>query len=311
MSKIGIFGGTFDPIHHGHLILARDALETLPLDSVLFVPAAISPHKLEREPTPPEIRLEMLRAALEGEPRFCLDAMELERPAPSYAVESMEILRQRGPSTEFFYLIGEDNVARLPTWHRFPELSEMVQFVVLDRSGLKTGASLSRDPPASGHFRDGYQKQGCHRAFHSLSRTAGGRKDYPRPPALQGASKITAENLAKTCADLAANKKAEEIVVLDLQGISTFTDFFVICSGTSEPHLKAIAGEIEGRLKADQGLRPVSIDGFPASQWIVLDYMQVIVHVFHREKREFYSLEDLWGDAPRLAWEPAEQRREN
>jgi ribosome-associated protein len=83
----------------------------------------------------------------------------------------------------------------------------------------------------------------------------------------------------------------------------------VICSGTSEPHLKAIAAEIEERLKDDHGVRPVSVDGFPASHWIVLDYMQVIVHVFRREKREFYSLEDLWGDAPRLAWEPAEQRQ--
>jgi len=96
-------------------------------------------------------------------------------------------------------------------------------------------------------------------------------------------------------------------VVLDLQGISSFTDFFVICSGTSEPHLKAIAGEIEGRLR-DEGVRAVSVDGFPASQWIVLDYMQVIVHVFRREKREFYSLEDLWGDAPRVAWEGSETK---
>lgn len=98
-------------------------------------------------------------------------------------------------------------------------------------------------------------------------------------------------------------------MILDLQGISTFTDFFVICSGTSEPHLKAIAGEIEERLKSDYGVRAASIDGFPASQWIVLDYIQVIVHVFHREKREFYSLEDLWGDAPRIACEPAERQR--
>jgi ribosome-associated protein len=98
-------------------------------------------------------------------------------------------------------------------------------------------------------------------------------------------------------------------VILDLQGISTFTDFFVICSGTSEPHLKAIAGEIETRLKTDHDMRPISIDGFPASQWIVLDYMQVIVHVFHRDKREFYSLEDLWGDAPRLTLESAEEKR--
>jgi ribosome-associated protein len=104
---------------------------------------------------------------------------------------------------------------------------------------------------------------------------------------------------------LASNKKAEEIVVLDLRAISTFTDFFVICSATSEPQLKAIANEIEMRLRQDHSIRPVAIDGFPASQWIVLDYLQVVVHVFHREKRAFYCLESLWGDAPLLKWEAA------
>jgi ribosome-associated protein len=116
---------------------------------------------------------------------------------------------------------------------------------------------------------------------------------------------ITPEDLAKACAELASNKKAEEIVMLDLRGISSFTDFFVICSGTSEPHLKAIAGEIEQRLKEDHGIRPAAVDGFPASQWMVLDYLQVIVHVFHSDKRAFYSLEDLWGDAPRLEFAEA------
>jgi len=76
----------------------------------------------------------------------------------------------------------------------------------------------------------------------------------------------------------------------------------VICSATSEPQLKAIASEIETRLKGEQAVRPVAIDGFPASQWIVLDYLQVVVHVFHQDKRVFYSLEDLWGDAPRVEW---------
>ena len=72
--------------------------------------------------------------------------------------------------------------------------------------------------------------------------------------------------------------------------------------------MKAIASEIEDGLRDQHGVRAVSVDGFPASQWIVLDYMQVIVHVFHREKREFYSLEDLWGDAPRVPWETTAAR---
>jgi ribosome-associated protein len=86
-----------------------------------------------------------------------------------------------------------------------------------------------------------------------------------------------------------------------LRGISSFTDFFVICSGTSEPHLKAIIDELQERLKNEHGLRPLAVDGFPMSQWVVADYSEVVVHIFHTEKRAFYSLEDLWGDAPRLA----------
>ena len=138
MKKIGIFGGTFDPIHYAHLILARDAIEQLQLDELLFIPAALSPHKLDRAPAAADVRVEMLRAAIEGEPQFCLDILELERPAPSYAVETLEALRTREPDAQFVYLIGEDNVARLSTWHRFAELSRMVQFAVLDRTGLKT-----------------------------------------------------------------------------------------------------------------------------------------------------------------------------
>ena len=122
---------------------------------------------------------------------------------------------------------------------------------------------------------------------------------------VSGGNDIDSETLARVCAELVANKKAEEIVVLDLRGISSFTDFFVICSGTSEPHLKAIGAEVETKLKQDHAIRAAAVDGFPASQWMVLDYLQVVVHIFHQSKREFYSLEDLWGDAPRLESETA------
>jgi nicotinate-nucleotide adenylyltransferase len=138
LKTIGIFGGTFDPIHNGHLILARDAVEQLSLEELLFIPAALSPHKLGQSPSTADVRVEMIRAAIEGEPQLCFDTLELERPAPSYTIDTIEALRTREPGAQFIYLIGEDNVARLSTWHRFDELKKMVQFVVLDRTGVKT-----------------------------------------------------------------------------------------------------------------------------------------------------------------------------
>ena len=89
--------------------------------------------------------------------------------------------------------------------------------------------------------------------------------------------------------------------MLDMRRLASFTDFFLICSGNSEPHLKALVSELEDRLLKEHKVRPTRIDGFPLSQWVVADYSDVIVHVFHQEKRAYYSLEDLWADAPRFA----------
>ena len=89
-------------------------------------------------------------------------------------------------------------------------------------------------------------------------------------------------------------------MVLDLRGISSFTDFFVICSGTSGPHLKAISSGIREGLHEQAALSPLSSEGSSLSQWIVIDYTDVLVHIFEAEKRRFYALESLWGDAPRV-----------
>lgn len=133
VSKLGIYGGTFDPIHNAHLILAREALEQLELDRLVFVPAAASPHKLEQTAAHPDVRLQMLRAAVEGEPRFEVDDVELRRPPPSFTIETVEELRRREPQADIFYLVGSDNLPRLATWHRFDDLQKLVRFVVLAR----------------------------------------------------------------------------------------------------------------------------------------------------------------------------------
>jgi len=135
LRKIGIYGGTFDPIHHAHLILAREAREELELEKVIFVPAAVSPFK-NAPAAPAEIRLRMLQQALENEAGFVSDDCDLRRPPPSYTFDTVTEIQRREGEAEYYYLIGEDNVEGLSRWHRFSELEKLVQFVVLDRSGL-------------------------------------------------------------------------------------------------------------------------------------------------------------------------------
>lgn len=111
--------------------------------------------------------------------------------------------------------------------------------------------------------------------------------------------------LARAVADAADMKKAENIVILDVRGLSMVTDFLVIASGTSMPHLRAIRNEISERIREEREEKPHSAQGMAESQWMLLDYGDVVAHVFLNEKRELYALEDLWSDAPRLAWTPS------
>ena len=141
LKKIAIYGGTFDPVHHAHLILAREAIETLDLDKVILVPAAISPLKKAAPVPSGEVRLAMLRAAIKGDPKFEVDECELLRPSPSYTIDTVEEIRRRECDASIYCLIGEDNVEQLPRWHRFAELEKLVRFVVLDRSGKQPSHS--------------------------------------------------------------------------------------------------------------------------------------------------------------------------
>src|SRR5580704_242691 len=109
---------------------------------------------------------------------------------------------------------------------------------------------------------------------------------------------MDSKKLALLCRKLAENKKAENAVILDVRKISSVTDYFVIVSGTSEPHLRAIVNEITDQLREDYNLRPRAVDGDVRAAWQVLDYFDVIVHVMRADVREKYDLERLWGDAP-------------
>ncbi len=139
--RVGLYGGTFDPIHHGHLILAREAMEKLDFQMVVFVPNAISPHKLDGRPAPAELRRRMVAAAIQGEPGFTMDDAELSRTGPSYTIDTVLLMRQKFADAELFWLVGEDNVSELRRWHRIDELERLVTFVVFSRDGRNSAHS--------------------------------------------------------------------------------------------------------------------------------------------------------------------------
>ena len=133
--RIGLYGGSFDPIHHGHLILAREAREVLGLDEVVFIPAGVSPHKLHAPPAPAEIRAAMVKAAIDGEAGFSWSDIEVRRPGPSFAIETVRHFATGSPGAEIFYFIGSDNLEALHTWKEIDALRRAAQFVVLARGG--------------------------------------------------------------------------------------------------------------------------------------------------------------------------------
>lgn len=133
--RVGIFGGTFDPPHVGHLIVAAEAHRALELDHLLWVPAALPPHKRSGVRTPPQLRLEMVRRATRTDPRFAVEDIEVRREGPSYTVDTLRALAERMPAAELFLLIGADNLRDFPAWREPDQIVSLARLVVLARAG--------------------------------------------------------------------------------------------------------------------------------------------------------------------------------
>jgi nicotinate-nucleotide adenylyltransferase len=133
--KLGLFGGSFDPVHLGHLLVAQAAVEELGLDKLFFIPAAQSPFKPENKPAPDAIRVQLLRLALAGKTNCEIDEQEIRRGGVSYTVDTLRDYAKKFPGAELFYLIGADHVAHLPEWRAPAELARLAEFVVIPRPG--------------------------------------------------------------------------------------------------------------------------------------------------------------------------------
>ena len=133
--RIGLFGGSFDPVHSAHVMMARAALNELQLDRLFIIPATRSPFKPEQQPAPDEVRLAMLKAAFEEVAGCEIERLELEREGASYAIDTVRAFGERFPEAELFYLIGADHVPTLPQWREADALAQILTFVVFPRPG--------------------------------------------------------------------------------------------------------------------------------------------------------------------------------
>jgi len=147
--RLGLFGGTFDPVHLGHLILAEQCREACGLDLVWFVVAGAPPHK-PGDRTPVAHRLEMVRLAVAGHPAFEASDVESERPGPHYSVDTLEAVRRDRVGDDLFFIVGADSLADLPNWRRPADIARLATLVVVNRPGIDTPSVADRSRPAFG-----------------------------------------------------------------------------------------------------------------------------------------------------------------
>jgi nicotinate-nucleotide adenylyltransferase len=193
--RVGILGGTFDPVHYGHLVIAEEVREALGLDRVLFVPAPRPPHKLDEEVAPIANRVAMVELAIAGNPAFAMSRVELDRSGPSYTVDTLETLaneaRREGIIRSFFFILSSEAAATLPSWRAPSRILELARLVVVPRSGFPVPdvsvlASESGASPADERILTAETVPLAHSSSDVRARAASGRSiRYLVPPAVE------------------------------------------------------------------------------------------------------------------------------
>lgn len=157
--RLGLFGGTFDPVHCGHLHVARTAFDAFDLDAIVFVPAARSPHKLDAKMASAEDRMAMLALALEGEPWFALSDMELRRGAPSFTIDTVLALTEQRSAlkdSELFLVLGSDNLTGLDTWRDIDQIFQLAQPITIARKGTTLDDLAKLSAPSRERLERGF-----------------------------------------------------------------------------------------------------------------------------------------------------------
>ena len=310
--RVGLLGGTFNPPHIGHLVCAQEALRRSSSSTACCSCRCTSRRTRAIEADPGvEHRVELCRRAVAGDERLDVSLVDAEVPGPSYTVDTLRRLHERCPGDDLTFIVGGDMAFSLPTWREPEAILELAELGVAEREGVRRAdiserlgdlpadrspllrhaptrhLLLADPPPRGGRPPDPVPGAGRRRGLHR----AGGAVPMTLAP----------DRLAELVAGYAADVKAIDPVELDLRDVLGYTDYFVIATGNTDRQAKAIHDRIHQGMKKEHGLLPRRVEGLGESRWILMDYLDVIVHIFTPEAREFYRLEQLWGEAPKRA----------
>ena len=330
--RLGLLGGTFNPIHLGHVQAARIVKDRCRLDRVLFIPSFIPPHKEDQDVASAEHRFNMVRLAVAGEPDFEASAIEIEARGTSYSIHTLDRIKDRYPEAEVFFILGIDAFVEIATWKDHEKVLDRCSFIVISRPGHRLDEArkvlggrledrisyLNEDEkPGDSPLSAGpailllqidaldIASSDIRRRLHRGSSIAGLAADPVREYIKENGLYMTNQEILpaeiKLCVDAAENKKAEDILVIDLRGISSFTDYFIVMHGNSNKQNQAIFEGLDQTLK-QQEIRPLSVEGKRHAEWILMDYGSFIIHIFSPTARAYYALEKLWGDGIKHAF---------
>jgi nicotinate-nucleotide adenylyltransferase len=341
--RVGLLGGTLDPIHFGHLRSAEEIREALELDEIWFMPAALPPHKESSNLTPFTQRLAMVELAVASMDYFKTIAIEDELPRPSYSIDTLKELRERHKDeAEFFFILGSDAFLDIETWKDYGSLTDYASLVIMrrgheDSSGLKEVISrafpshcirgekdifIAHDKGAIYLYSITYlaisgtdirrrARSGLSvrflvpeevRIYMKKNNLYAGSTGDPSPSLENIETKIASseEQVQQIVSEILENK-GEQVVILDMRGLSSLADFFVISHGRSTRHVQGIANKMRKNLRK-KGIKCSGVEGEREGKWILMDYGDVIVHLFYEPIRSFYDLEGLWSEVPRITF---------
>lgn len=322
--KIGIFGGTFDPFHNGHLNSLRSVKEELGLHEIRVIPAFQSPFRPPVHGPEPEQRLKIVKASLTPYEDILVDDREIKRQGVSWTIDTLQELVDAEPDDEWSLIIGVDQFEGFDRWKDYQKILELAHLVVTSRPGSELPTKEEAFPPGVQGLIEDFDgntallKGGKSISFVQLEDLdVSGTEIRRRLRAGQSISDLLpleAENIIRDlrlyenfeqkigdfeaftqfCARILDDRGGINVNGFDLRELDAPSEFTLVTSGTSSKHAQSLAESVSRAVKQEYGVFPQSIEGVREGRWVVMDYGSLIVHVFYDYVRQEYRLEELW-----------------